>query len=87
MASGKSNYMENKVCLLYNGTNFTAPANVYLSLHTASVADDGSGTEVSGGSYARLQKATNSGNFTVSGNTVTNAAAFTWPDATGSWEQ
>lgn len=85
MASGKGDWLENAVCLLYNGTNITAPANVYLSLHTASVGDSGSGAEVSGGSYVRLQKATTSGNFTVSANTITNAATFTWADATANW--
>ena len=49
-----SDYLE--VALLnatLNGTAFTAVNNPYVSLHTADPTDAGTGTEVSGGSYAR----------------------------------
>ena len=77
-----SNYLENA---LINGTlratTFTAPAAVYVSLHTADPTDAGTGTEVSGGSYAR-QAAT----FGAPSNGAsTNSAAVEFPQAGGSW--
>jgi hypothetical protein len=79
-----SNYLE--VALLnatLNGTTYTAPATVYVSLWTTDPTDAGSGTEVSGGSYARtaVSFATASG---TSGN-VLNDADVTFPTATASW--
>jgi len=86
MASGKSDYLENKILgYIYTGAAFTAPGTVYLALFTAAPSDTGGGTEVSGGSYARLSKATTTSFFTLSGNLITNAAVFAWPDATASW--
>jgi hypothetical protein len=77
-----SNYLENA---LINGTlratTFTAPAAVYVSLHTADPTDAGSGTEVSGGSYIR-QAAT----FAAPSNGAsTTSADITFPQATGNW--
>jgi hypothetical protein len=77
-----SNYLENA---LINGTlratTFTAPAAVYVSLHTADPTDAGTGTEVSGGSYVR-QAAT----FAAPSNGAsTTSADVTFPQATGSW--
>lgn len=79
-----SNYLE--VALLnatLNGTAFTAVNNPYVSLHTADPTDAGTGTEVSGGSYARTAAsfATASG---TSGQVATDADV-TFPTATGSW--
>ena len=77
-----SNYLENA---LINGTlratTFTAPAAVYVSLHTADPTDAGSGTEVSGGSYAR-QAAT----FGAPSNGAsTTTADITYPQATAGY--
>jgi hypothetical protein len=77
-----SNYLEDA---LINGTlratTFTAPAAVYVSLHTADPTDDGSGTEVSGGSYIR-QAAT----FAAPSNGVSATSAdVDFPQATGNW--
>jgi hypothetical protein len=77
-----SNYLEDA---LINGTlratTFTAPAAVYVSLHTADPTDDGSGTEVSGGSYIR-QAAT----FAAPSNGVSATSAdINFPQATGNW--
>jgi hypothetical protein len=77
-----SNYLENA---LINGTlratTFTAPAAVYVSLHTADPTDAGTGTEVSGGSYIR-QAAT----FAAPSNGAsTTSADITFPQATGNW--
>lgn len=77
-----SNYLENA---LINGTlratTYTAPATVYVGLFTSDPTDAGSGTEVSGGSYAR-QSAT----FTAPANGVTTSNAdITFPQATANW--
>lgn len=48
-----SNYLENEILDHTLGTgSFTMPT-AYVSLHTANPDEDASGTEVSGGSYAR----------------------------------
>lgn len=76
-----SNYLETKVLAhTFSNTAYTSPSTVYVGLFTSSPSEDGSGTEVSGGSYARQ-----SGAFTTSGNTATTSAAIEFPTATGSW--
>ena len=79
-----SNYLE--VALLngtLNGTTYTAPAAVYVALYTTDPTDADTGTEVSGGSYARtaVTFATASG---TSGSVASNADC-TFTQATGSW--
>ena len=77
-----SNYLENALINgTLRGTTFTAPAAVYVSLHTADPTDAGTGTEVSGGSYVR-QAAT----FGAPSNGVsTTTADITYPQATASY--
>jgi hypothetical protein len=77
-----SNYLETALInATLRGTNFTAPAAVYVSLHTADPTDAGTGTEVSGGSYIR-QAAT----FGAPANGVsTTTADITYPQATASY--
>jgi hypothetical protein len=53
--SEASDYVENQILDCYlNQSNITAPTAIYLGLHTASPADDASGTEVSGNNYGRV---------------------------------
>lgn len=76
-----SNYLENKVLLhVFGATAYTAPTTLYVGLFTTDPGEGGTGTEVSGGSYAR-QTVT----FTVSGNIASNTAAVEFPTATASW--
>lgn len=76
-----SNYLENKVLLhVFGATAYTAPATLYIGLFTSDPGEGGTGTEVSGGSYAR-QTAT----FTVAGNLASNTAAVEFPTASASW--
>lgn len=73
-----SNYLETKVLdHVFTNTAYTSPSAVYVALFTSSPAEDGSGTEVSGGGYARQ-----AGSFSVSGNTATTTAAIEYPTAT-----
>jgi hypothetical protein len=64
----------------------TAFANVYVALCTTASTDAAAGTEVTGGSYARVDSKTKWG--TPSGttpSTVSNNATITFPTATVSW--
>lgn len=77
-----SNYLENALINgTIRGTTYTAPTTVYVGLFTSDPTDAGSGTEVSGGSYARQ-----SASFAApsDGASVTNAD-ITFPQATGNW--
>ena len=76
-----SNYLENKVMLhVFGGTSYTAPTTLYVGLYTTDPGEDNTGTEVTGGSYARQTAA-----FTITNNAASNTAAIEFPTATGSW--
>ena len=77
-----SNFLENALInATLRATTYTSPAAVYVSLHTADPTDAGTGTEVSGGSYARVAVTMGAPSNGVSLNT----AAVEFPQATGSW--
>ena len=59
--------------------------NLFVSLHTADPGEAGSQTtsEASFTGYARVSVARTSGGWTVTNNSVTNAAAITFPQCTG----
>jgi hypothetical protein len=80
--SEMSNYLENALInVTLRATSYTAPTTVYVSLWTSDPTDAGSGTEVSGGSYARTAVT-----FAAPSNGVTtNDADVTFPTATASW--
>lgn len=77
-----SNYLENAVInAVLRNTSYTSPTTVYVGLYTTDPTDADSGTEVSGGSYART-----SVTFDAPSNGVTqNTADLTFPTATASW--
>lgn len=78
-----SNFLETEILdHVFGGNAYTAPATLYLSLHTANPDEDASGTEVStsGTAYARESVA-----FTVSGNTASNSAAVEFDTATANF--
>jgi hypothetical protein len=53
--SAKTNYLENKILdHIFRGIEFTMPAGIYVGLFTAAPGEAGGGTEVTGGSYARV---------------------------------
>jgi hypothetical protein len=77
-----SNFLENALLnATLNATTYTAPATVYVSLWTSDPTDAGSGTEVSGGSYARTSVTFGAPSDGVS----LNNADVTFPTATASW--
>jgi hypothetical protein len=77
-----SNYLEDALInATLRATTYTSVATVYVSLWTSDPTDAGSGTEVSGGSYARTAVT-----FAAPSNGVTtNDADVTFPTATASW--
>jgi hypothetical protein len=80
--SAMSNYLENAlVNATLRATTYTAPATVYISLWTSDPTDANTGTEVSGGSYAR-QAATMGA---PSNGVTTNSADIVFPTATAGW--
>ena len=76
-----SNTFETRVLTwVFTTGSATRPTAWHVALFTSNPAEDASGTEVSGGAYAR-QSAT----FTVSGNTASNSGALEYPTATASY--
>lgn len=77
-----SNYLENALLdHVLRNVSYTSPTTVYVGLYTSDPGDDNSGTEVSGGSYARQILSVT----TATGGIVTSSADITFPQATGSW--
>jgi len=77
-----SNFLENALInATLRATTYTSPATVYVSLYTTDPTDADSGTEVSGGSYARTAVTMGAPSNGVS----TNSADVTFPTATASW--
>ena len=77
-----SNYLENALINgTIRGTTFTAPTTIYVALYTSDPTDANTGTQVSGGSYAR-QVVT----FGAPSNGVSlSNADVTFPQATANW--
>lgn len=77
-----SNYLEGALInATLRNTSYTSPAAVYMGLYTSDPTDANTGTEVSGGSYARVAVTMGAPSNGVSLNT----AAIEFPQAGGSW--
>jgi hypothetical protein len=77
-----SNYLENALInATLRNTSYTSPTTVYLALYTDDPTDADTGTEVSGGSYARQSITFGA----PSNGASTNSADITFPTATGTW--
>lgn len=77
-----SNYLENKLLdHVLRSTNFTSPTTVYVGLYTSDPGDDDTGTECTGGAYARQILSVT----TAADGIVTSSADVTFPQATNSW--
>lgn len=96
--AGKSDYLENKfIDWLLRGQSFTAPTDVWIGLYTATPSDAGGGTEVTGGSYARVQVSSSLANWagtqsagstsasSGTGGQTSNNNAITFPSPTANW--
>jgi len=97
-AADLSNYAENKIVdALLRGQTLGAPATGYWALGTDTCTDAGPGTEVTGGSYARVSVVSSLANWagtqsagstvasTGTGGTTSNNAAITFPQSTAAW--
>lgn len=93
-----SDYLENKLIdQIFRGQAFSFPATLHVALFTANPSDTGGGTEVTGGSYARVSVAASlanwagtqsAGSTTASsgtGGTTSNNNAITFPAPTANW--
>lgn len=94
-----TDYFENKIVdHLLRATAFSesSPASYFVSLHTAACSDSSTGTEVSGGGYARVSVSratsawtgthgTTSGASSGTNGTAGNAAAIAFPAPTANW--
>jgi hypothetical protein len=64
---------------IFGATNYTPAATYYIGLRAG-------GTELSGGSYARVAVTNNTTNFpNVAANIMVNGTAITFPQATADW--
>jgi hypothetical protein len=97
-AGALSNYLENKlVDAFLRGQAYTMPATVYVGLATTAGSDVACGTEVTGGSYARVAVTSSLANWagtqsggsttasTGTGGTTSNNAVITFPAPTANW--
>lgn len=97
-AADLTNFGENKVIdALFRGQTLGAPATQYWALGTDTCTDAGPGTEVSGGSYARVavtasltnwagtQSAGSTVASTGTGGTTSNNNAIAFPQSTAAW--
>ncbi len=92
--SALSDYLEAAYLdLVYNGVPFDPPAAVYVALYTSDPTDADTGTEVSGGGYARVQVNPSGGGapeFALAvtdgaGKLVANAHDIVFPAAVTPW--
>ncbi len=77
-----SNYLENALInVTLRNTAYTTPTTVYLALYTTDPTDADTGTEVSGGSYARQAITMGAPSNGVS----VSSADISFPQCTVSW--
>jgi len=77
-----SNYLENALLnAVLRNTTYTSPTTCYVGLFSSDPTDAGSGTECSGGAYARIAVTFGSPTNGV----VTNSADVTFAQATNDW--
>jgi hypothetical protein len=84
--SAFSDYLERKILdAVLRNTSFSAPSSIYLALMTNSTADDGSGIEVAGGSYARQTLTSGFPAASGTSGSVSNSSNITFPTASANW--
>jgi hypothetical protein len=68
---------------VFKNTSFTVPTDIYVCLCTGTCTDAAMGTEVTGGSYARVQY--NTDWTAASGGALYNNSDITFTTATADW--
>lgn len=80
---GKSNYLRQKVIdHVLRNTSLTSPTTVYAALYTTNPTAADTGTEVSGGGYARVAMTFSA---PTAGGATDNSGVVTFPTATANW--
>ena len=87
MAGFKSDYLCDALLDHEMGaTVWTAPATIYIAAFTAAPTSSGGGTEVTGGSYARVALTNNGTNFPAAASkTKRTGVAITFPSPSADW--
>ena len=87
MAGFKSDYLSNALLdHVYGGSDYARPATLYCALFTVAPTSAGGGSEVSGGSYARVAVTNNATNFpAASAKTKKNGTLIDFGTATADW--
>lgn len=82
-----SNYLENALLNhIFRNTAYTSPGTaVWVALYTTAQGDSDSGTEVTGGSYARVQVQGTGAWDAPSNGAIANTSDITFPTASASW--
>jgi hypothetical protein len=93
-----SDYLENKLIdHVFRNRSYTVPSTIYVALFTAAPSDSGGGTEVSGGSYARVQVGPSDSTWESTQGTTTavassgttgatqNGSTITFPTPSANW--
>lgn len=73
---------------LFRTGSMTKPTNVDIALYTATPGETGGGTEVTGGSYARVARNPLDANWSAASATdgvTNNVAAITFPTPSANW--
>jgi hypothetical protein len=87
--AGKTNYLEGQLLnLIFRTQTAWKPSATYIGLFTAAPSDAGGGTEVTGGSYARVAVSQLDANWTAPSGTprvISNVNAVTFPSPTANW--
>lgn len=85
-------YLDTKlVSLLFSNTTYSIPTTYYVALFSTAPTQAGGGTELTGGSYARVAVTNNTTNFVASGSQpasgyqMVNGTAIQFPTATANW--
>lgn len=82
LAGSFSDYLEDKLLdHAFRNTSYTPATTVYVALFTVAPTDAGGGTEVSGGSYARVAVTFGAS----SGGAISNSAIVDFGTATANW--
>lgn len=98
LTGGCSDYLANKlVDLIFRAQSYSWPSSIWLALYTAAPTNAGGGTEVTGGSYARVElvpdlltlSGTQAAASTVAssgtGGRISNNDALAFPAPTADW--
>jgi len=85
--SDLSDYLENALLNhILRNTAYTSPgSNVWVALYTSATTDSGGGTEVSGGSYARVRVQGTGAWDAPSNGATANTSDITFTTASASW--